>query len=500
MAHRSLQHAALAQAIKRGLHDLATFTEAGTGIRLRPYQLEAGQAILDSIRMQRGDSIVVMMSRQAGKDELCANLKAYLLARFMNHEVGIVEVNPTYKPQTINAIDRLDRRLQSNPLTQLYWRKRSDFMRVFGKARVSFLSGDAHANVVGATASLLLIVNEAQDIRPATYDHKFAPMAASTNATRVFMGTAWRSDTLLARELRSALSKEQEDGRRRVFRYDADEVRAVLPSYGAFVDGEIRRLGRTHPLVKTQYFNEEIDAAGGMFDERRRALIFAKSAPGSTPTNRPAALFAFCIDVGGMDERAGLNVADLENSARDSTTLSIVQIELPLHAAEPGPTYRVVQRRQWTGADHVTVFGQIKALAERWQPRHFVVDATGVGEGLWAMLLRAFSTRVTPVKFNAATKSEIGYRFLAIIETGRFRDSSAGSAEGIDPQAAEQQYAACRAEVLTGVQRTMRWGVPDGKRGPNGELVHDDIVMADALVAKLDEFQWRISLEPCIIH
>src|SRR5512143_426240 len=249
MARRESHETALLQAIQRSVQDFPTFAEHLTGIRLRPYQVEAGQAILDSIRTQRGDSIVVMMSRQAGKDELCANLKAYLLTRFMNHEVGIVEVNPTYKPQTINAIDRLDRRLQSNPLTRLHWQKRSDFMRVFGKARVSFLSGDAHANVLGATASLLLILNEAQDIRPATYDHKFAPMAASTNATRVFMGTAWRRDTLLGRELRAALAQEQEDGRRRVFRYDADDVRAVVPHYGDYVDGEIGRLGRSHPLV-----------------------------------------------------------------------------------------------------------------------------------------------------------------------------------------------------------------------------------------------------------
>ncbi len=82
------------------------------GIMLRPYQAEAAQAVLDSIRQKAGRSIVILFSRQAGKDELAANLKAYLLARWHVREVGIVEVNPTYKPQTINAIDRLERRLE----------------------------------------------------------------------------------------------------------------------------------------------------------------------------------------------------------------------------------------------------------------------------------------------------------------------------------------------------------------------------------------------------
>ncbi len=142
---------------------------------MRPYQMQAAKAILKSIRCQEGKSFVVIISRQAGKDELAANLKAFLLARFESTEGGIVEVNPTYKPQTINAITRLDRRLNTNLITHLHWNKRSDFMRFFGKAQVSFLSGDSSANVVGAVASILLIVNEAQDIEPAIYDKNFAP-------------------------------------------------------------------------------------------------------------------------------------------------------------------------------------------------------------------------------------------------------------------------------------------------------------------------------------
>ena len=44
------------------------------------------------------------------------------------------------------------------------------------------------------------------------YDKEIAPMAASTNATRVFWGTAWSEETLLARELYSAKQIEALDG------------------------------------------------------------------------------------------------------------------------------------------------------------------------------------------------------------------------------------------------------------------------------------------------
>ncbi len=109
------------------------------------------------------------------------------------------------------------------------------------------------------------------------------------------------------------------------------------------------------------------------------------------------------------------------------------------------------------------------------------------------MLDKAFRTRVIPVKFTQQEKSEIGWRFLSIIETGRFRDSAPSDTVLI-------QYKMCRSEILPGPSKTLRWGVPDGTRGPDGELVHDDHVIADALVAKLDELEWQVHSETVIIR
>ena len=183
----------------RALASLSAFSRAG-GIKLRRYQVEAGNAVVDSVKHGLGLTFIVIFPRQSGKDELLAQLKAYLMASCAWADAGIVEVNPTYKPQTINAALRLETRLTMNFVTQPLWGKRSDFMRTVGMCRTSFLSGDGRASVVGATASLLLIVNEAQDIAPAVYDKKFEPMRASTNATAVFCGTVWTSSSLLARE------------------------------------------------------------------------------------------------------------------------------------------------------------------------------------------------------------------------------------------------------------------------------------------------------------
>jgi hypothetical protein len=115
-----------------------------------------------------------------------------------------------------------------------------------------------------------------------------------------------------------------------------------------------------------------------------------------------------------------------------------------------------------------------------------VIDATGVGEGLWAMFDKSHPARVIPVKFTGQSKSEIGYGFLAIIGTGRFRDCCP-SAE------VDKQYEACTSEILIGPAKTMRWSVPDGTRDADGLLIHDDYVVTDAMTAILDKLQWIVS-------
>ena len=71
-----------------------------------------------------------------------------------------------------------------------------------GKAAAYFFSSSPEANTVGATASLLLECDEAQDVLEAEWVKKFVPMAAFNNATIVYWGTAWTSRTLLARTIR----------------------------------------------------------------------------------------------------------------------------------------------------------------------------------------------------------------------------------------------------------------------------------------------------------
>ena len=159
----------------------------------------------------------MVFPRQSGKNELQAQLETYLLVIYSSLDGELVKVSPTWKPQSLNAMLRLERVLKKNHLTITRWRKDSGYVYRVGSARIFFLSGEPSSNVVGATASTLLECDEAQNVLVSKWDKEFSPMAASTNATRVFWGTAWTSRTLLARERRAAEEAQKKDGRRRVW-------------------------------------------------------------------------------------------------------------------------------------------------------------------------------------------------------------------------------------------------------------------------------------------
>ncbi len=510
--------------LRTKLGDASHFALGFLGVKLRPYQRQAVDAIVRSVLDRDGRSFVLLFARQSGKDELLANLILYLMARFAEAGISIVCAQPTFRPQTVTAMLRIQERAGQRPFFALGgFRRMHGFLYKFLSARVAYLSADPSASVVGATADRLLIINEAQDVQTDIYDRRFAPMAASGNATRVFSGTAWTGDTLLDRERRLAAWQEQEDGVRRVFVVDGEQVARSNRHYARFLKQEIAKMGRGHPLIRTQYFCENVDAQSRMFTPAHRALMQPDPEFSRSPNANGRMPVAFLLDVAGQEETSMSSAAlpssgtvfdPHSNPARDAVTLRIIQVDLSTLSTLHAPTYRAVHLQQWTGQNHITVFAQLKALAESWHPQHIVIDATGVGEGLWAMLDRAFPMRVIPVKFTQSLKSELGYGFLAIVNTGRFRDQCL--VEGVAEESLahqsqnasaffpsrlqiDREYAACESEILIGPQKIMRWGVPDGRRDQDGRPIHDDIPVTDSLTAILDRLRWSVSSPSLIV-
>ncbi len=491
-------------------------------LTLRNYQRAPIQSILRSIDEHAGRTIVIMFPRQSGKNEIQAQLECYLLTIFKETSCcEMVKISPTWKPQTLNAMRRLERVLDTNILTRSgpgRWQKESGYIYKVGNSRISFFSGQPRSNIVGATASLLLQVDEAQDVLISKYDKEIAPMAAARNATKVFWGTAWTSRTLLSRELHLSMELERCDGIQRVFIMTADDVALEVPEYGQFVQEQVHRLGRNHPMVKTQYFSEEIDAEGGLFPPERQALMHGTHPPQPAPI--PEHIYCMTLDVAGADETLTPDLEDTENvevlasSKRDSTALTVFDVDLStiddplIHK----PTYKVIARHEWLDVKHASLYGNIKALAELFNIRYLVVDCTGVGAGLTSFLAAAFGEKVIPFTFSSRSKSDLLWDWLGMIDSGRFKDHALDhghperSEEPSGTMTATQaefwrQISFCEFEILPGPQKTVRWGVPDGTRDPaDGNLVHDDLVISAALVAALEAEDWTVSGPTLIIQ
>lgn len=508
----------------RGLREIQNFSHVFGNIRLRSYQLEAAQAILDSVMGRKGLSFVVMFPRQSGKNLLQAQLEVYLMTMLATAGAEMVKLSPTFHPQSLNAMRRLETALESNFLTHGRWQKSAGNHYRFMNSHLTFLSAAPGANIVGATASTLLMLDEAQDIAIGKYDKQIAPMAASTNATRVFWGTAWTGQTLLARELRAAREAEARDGFRRVFRLGAEEVRREVPAYGLFVDEQVARLGRSHPMVRSQFFSEEIDFSGGLFTPARLGLMRGSHLPCDCP--QVGKRYAMLVDLAGEDEQARAEgfvsgeLSQLQNPGRDSTAVTIVEIDLSLLDDDLAgkPRYRVVQRCLWQGERHSTLYQRLLHLAQHWACEKIVVDASGVGAGVASFLRDRLGTRVIPLVFNQQLKSRLGWGFLAVVDTGRFQDfkpnQSLTTADGLQNQLAlqmadeqdrlqslfQRQLQALSVEVGTGSEKTLKWWVPEGTPDPMGGLLHDDLVISAAMTAILDEQPWKLGFSSAVIQ
>jgi hypothetical protein len=489
----------LVEQIKAVLKDVCLFVEHTSGLKLREYQVFVARSVAESVIFREGKSFVVMFPRQSGKNELQAQIETYLLTLLSQIECEIVKVSPTWKPQSLNAMRRLQRVLENNILVQSMWKKESGYIYKIGKARIFFFSGSPEANIVGATAGHLLEVDEAQDVLVSKFDKDIAPMAASTNATRVFWGTAWTSDTLLARELRAAKEAEKRDGQRRVFVMTAADVAKEVPAYGVFVAEQVAKLGRNHPMIRTQFFSEEIDGEGGLFPESRKAMMVGKHEKQVQPD--AGKIYAMLIDIAGEVEGQGQAQPvqdDLINSKRDATAMTIVEVDLSSMQDEliKAPTYKVMFRRLWVGTQHTKLYGELLALARLWEVKRLVVDATGVGAGLSSFLERVLPGLVIQFRFNVATKSQLGWDFLAVIDSGRYKEYIPGDAE----QALFwSQLNACQYTITPGIDRKMKWCVPDGMRNAVGEYVHDDLILSAALCAVLDSEVWSVGGEALVV-
>ena len=263
---------------------------------LRPYQSAIYWAARESVVRRRGLTMTVEIARQGGKNEISAQLGIWLLAYFSGKGGKLVKAAPTFNPQALVSLRRLQDRLDDGGFAGK-WRLEGGNIVRLDRAQQTFLSAEPTSNVVGATADVLLELDEAQDVDRDKFLKEFRPMGATGNATTVLYGTPWDGGSLLETMSEENRELERKDGVRRDFRFDWEAVAACSPLYGRYVESERERLGEEHPLFRTQYRLLPIAPGEGMFNRSQLALLRGGHARLRGPL--PGRVYVAGVDVAG---------------------------------------------------------------------------------------------------------------------------------------------------------------------------------------------------------
>ena len=107
------------------------------------------------------------------------------------------------------------------------------------------------------------------------------------------------------------------------------------------------------------------------------------------------------------------------------------------------------------------------------------------------------------VVFSSQVKNQIGWDFLGIVETGRYRDYHGGSVDVGAPETRQfwHEVTRCQYEIRPGPSRLMRWGVWDAP-AYDGLLAHghDDLLISASLCAVLDRQEWPGTGESVVVE
>lgn len=475
---------------KKILRRIDLFSTIVLGIPLRRYQIDPLQAVIDSIINHHGREYLLIFPRQSGKNEAVAHLLVYLLNLFQRSGGNIVY--GAIGDGIGRGIQRLEERL-TNPWNTTKWKRHAKpNRRTLGRAAVVFASSHPLAAARGETAHHLLVIDELQEQDAAHIDTVFTPMRAAANATALYLGTVRFTHDALWQKKKELEALQAADGHQRVWFVQPEYVCAENPPYKTFLDAQVARYGRNHPIVASEYYLEPIDASGGLFDARRQQLMQGSHDRQTEPFK--FSTYIATIDVGGSDEQTAAS-GKLDNPRRDYTVVTISEC-----SADRMTIYRAVDIMIDQGSKHFTqpqdgrlnLAEQILAYLQHWHVAAVIIDSSGLGLGL-ADWLDSHHHNVHKFLFTAHAKAQLASTFIALIEQGRAKYWRPIT-QFDDSWWFTQQAAACAYYIRPDgrFEHDLKWSVPDSHttNTPSGFVpTHDDRLVSFALIAEAERLR-----------
>ena len=441
---------------------------------LRGVQAEMIKRVESFVSAHEGGVMTILSARQTGKNETAANLqRRHLWKNSLSDSIkSWIRTAPTHEPQIVNSkkrleeLMRLDRKnVAHDPMFLAAKIQKSEgYIWRHGNATVEFMSSGPHSNVVGATASECLDMDEAHKIDKAKFDEDFAPFTASTNAATLLWGVA--SDGLDTIQAYRDINREDDNEHLNLY-YPCEVWMEVSPTYRSHVEGRVRALGWDHPVIRTQYRLIPVSQEGTFLNKSQTLSLFG-GEHGREPSPTPGRRYEILIDVAAGNEDFNpdgqfIGDADADGDGAtqtDSTVVWVYEVTDEICQNNIFPVIRIVDLMWWTGVPLPQQEHELKDVIRYWRASSVAIDGVGVGRQLAEALEQEFGIyMVKKYIANSTSISEDCFDLLARLNydaVKMFRNDESPEYREFARQVAWTKYASSKGKMTLAKPRSDR--------------------------------------------